>query len=128
MARCERVATVQEAKPEVVSASLARRPIVDRRARLMAGLAAMLGLLFVGLALTLRDAKGTSFDLAITHAVQWIDAPAFTEAMVAISAPGFAPWSWAVLGTAVVLLLLGGFYREVPFVIATEGAGMMVAS
>ena len=115
-------------QPEVVSASLARRPVVDRRARLMAGLAAMLGVLFVALALVLRGAKGTSIDLAVTRAVQWIDNPIFTDVMVAVSAPGYAPWSWVVLGTAVVLLLAGGFYREVPFVVATEGAGMMVAS
>lgn len=115
-------------RPEVVSASLARRPVVDRRARLMAGLAAVLGLLFVALALALREAKGTSFDLAVTHAVQWIDTPVFTQVMVAVSAPGYAPWSWIVLGSAVILLLAGGFYREVPFVVATEGAGMMVAS
>jgi membrane-associated phospholipid phosphatase len=115
-------------QPEVVAASLARRPIVDRRARLMAGLAAVLGVLFVALALTLHGAKGTSIDLAVTQAVQWIDSPIFTDAMVAISAPGYPPWSWLVLGCAVAFLLAGRFYREVPFVVATEGAGMMVAS
>ena len=41
----------------------------------MAGLVAALGLLFVGLALVLREAKGTGIDLAMTHAVQWIDSP-----------------------------------------------------
>jgi undecaprenyl-diphosphatase len=120
------VVVVQD-RPVVVK-SLARRPIVDRRARLMAGLATALGLLFVGLALALRGAKGTSIDLAITRAVQWIDNPIFTDVMVAISAPGYAPWSWLVLGGAVVALLAGGFYREVPFVVAAEGAGMLVAS
>jgi membrane-associated phospholipid phosphatase len=113
---------------DVVSASLARRPVVDRRARLMAGLAAALGLLFIGLALALRGAKGTSIDLATTRAVQWIDDPVFTDVMVGISAPGYAPWSWFVLGSSVVALLAAGFYREVPFVIATEAAGMLVAS
>lgn len=115
-------------QPIVVAKSLARRRVVDRRARLMFGLAAALGLIFVGLALALRGAKGTGFDLAITHAVQWIDSPAFTYTMLAISAPGFAPWSWVVLGSAVALLLAGRFYREVPFVVATEGVGMLVAS
>jgi undecaprenyl-diphosphatase len=121
------VVTVQE-QPAVVAHSLARRRVVDRRARLMFGLAALLGLIFVGLALALRGAKGTTFDLAITHAIQGIDSPAFTYAMVAVSVPGFAPWSWVVLGSAVLLLLLGRFYREVPFVVATEAAGMLVAS
>ena len=117
-----------EAHPDVVSASLARRPIVDRRTRLMVGLAATLGVAFVGLALMLRAAKGTSIDLTITHAVQWIDNPAFTYAMAGISAPGYAPWSWIVLGVAVAALVAGGFYREVPFLLATEAAGMLVAS
>ena len=115
-------------QPVVVAKSLARRRIVDRRARLMAGLAAVLGLLFVGLALALRGAKGTGFDLAITHAVQWIDDPAFTYTMLAVSAPGYAPWSRVVLASAVVLLLAGRLYREVPFLLATEAAGLLVAS
>jgi undecaprenyl-diphosphatase len=123
-----RSAIIVQQQPEVVQESLARRPVVDRRARLMAGVAALLGVIFVVLALSLRDAKGTTFDLAITHAVQWIDTPLFTEAMVAISAPGYAPWTWVILGGVVVALLVAGFYREVPFVIATEGAGMLVAS
>ena len=117
-----------EDHPEAVAAALARRPIVDRRTRLMIALAASLGVVFVGLALLLREAKGTSIDLAITHAGQWIDNPAFTYLMVGISAPGYAPWSWIVLGTAIVALIAGGFYREVPFVLATEAAGMLVAS
>ena len=117
-----------EHHPEPVSASLARRSTVDRRARLVFGLAAALGVVFVGLALMLREAKGTSIDLAITRAVQWIDNPAFTELMVGISAPGYAPWSWIVLGAVLVALIAGRFYREVPFVLATEGAGMLVAS
>ena len=113
---------------EPASASLARRPIVDRRTRLIVGLVAALGVVFVGLALMLREAKGTSIDLTITHAVQWIDSPIFTYLMLGVSAPGYAPWSWIVLGAALVALIAGGFYREVPFVLATEGAGMLVAS
>ena len=114
--------------PVVVAKSLARRRIVDRRARLMVGLAAALGVVFVGLALALRQAKGTTLDVAITRWVQWIDSPLFTDLMVAVSAPGFPPWNWIVLGCALLALLVGRFYREIPFVVATEGAGMLVAS
>lgn len=117
-----------EGRPDAVASSLARRPIVNRRTRFMAGLAAALGLLFVGLALALRQAEGTRLDLAITRAVQWIDSSTFTVAMVAISAPGYAPWSWVVLGAVIAVLIVAGLYREVPFVLATEGAGMLVAS
>ena len=107
---------------------VARRLVVDRRARLVAGLAALLGVLFVGLALLLRGAHGTAFDLAITRGIQSIGTPLFADLMIGISALGYVPWSWLVLGGAVAALLVGGFYREVPFVVATEGAGMMVAS
>jgi membrane-associated phospholipid phosphatase len=105
-----------------------RRPIVDRRARLMAGLATALGLVCMGLALVLRQANGTTVDVAITRGVQWIENPAFSALMAAVSAVGYAPWSWLVLGCSVVALVVMGFYREVPFVLATEGAGMLVAS
>jgi membrane-associated phospholipid phosphatase len=105
-----------------------RPRIVDRRARLTVWAIVVLGLLFVGLALALREAPGTTVDVAITHAVQSIDHPLFTELMVAVSVPGYWPWSWFVVGGAVVALLAGRFYREIPFVLATEGAGVMVAS
>lgn len=94
----------------------------------MAGLAAALGLLFVGLALALRQANGTAVDVAITRVVQGNDNPAFSALMVAVSAVGYAPWSWLVLGCATVALVAAGLYREVPFVLATEGAGLLVAS
>lgn len=117
-----------EARPAAIATSLARRPIVDRRARLMTGLAASLGVIFVGLALAMRQAKGTSIDVAVTHAVQWIDNPVFTDLMVAVSAPGYAPFSWMVVGSVIAALIVARLYREVPFVLATECAGMMVAS
>jgi undecaprenyl-diphosphatase len=88
----------------------------------------VLGVLFVALALLLRQARGTEVDLAVTRAIQRIDDPYFADVMIGISALGYAPLSWIILGGAVVTLLLAGFYREVPFVLATEGAGLLTAS
>jgi undecaprenyl-diphosphatase len=102
--------------------------VIDRRGRIVAGVVALLGLTFVGLALTLRAAGGTSLDLAVTRAVQRIDAPAFTALMVAISAPGYPPWSWVMVWSASLALLMGGLWREAIFVLATEGAGLVAAT
>ena len=107
---------------------IVRRPIVDRRAKLMVGLAAALGLASGGLALALRQANGTAVDVAITRSIQWIDNPAFSALMVAISSVGYAPWSWLVLGSVIVALIAAGLYREVPFVLVTEGAGLLAAT
>jgi len=94
----------------------------------MAVLAAAFGLISVGLALALRQASGTTTDVTIARGVQWIENSTFTMVMVTISAVGYAPWSWLVLGCAIFALVTMGLYREVPFVLATEGAGMLVAS
>jgi undecaprenyl-diphosphatase len=91
----------------------------------MAALVTLLGLIFVGLALSLRAAGGTALDLAVTQALQRIDAPGFTAAMVAVSAPGYAPWSWVALGCASLALLLGGLWREAVFVLMTDGASWL---
>lgn len=93
----------------------------------MAGLVTVLGLFFVGLALTLRAAGGTAIDLAVTHAVQRIDVPAFTALMVAVSAPGYAPWSWIALGCASLALLAGGLWREALFVLVSDGASVLTS-
>jgi membrane-associated phospholipid phosphatase len=108
--------------------SRVRRRIVDRRARVTVGCMMLLGALFVGLAIMLRAAGGTAVDVAITRAVQRIDVPGFTPAMVAISALGYAPLSWYVMGGIVVALLALRLYREVPFVLATEAVSTMVAA
>jgi membrane-associated phospholipid phosphatase len=105
----------------------ARRWVIDRRARLMAGLAAALGLVFVCLALLLQRAAGTAIDLAITGAIQRVESPAFAQLMVAISALGYWPWSWLSFGAAVVGLFLAGFRYEALFVLATHGAGLLAA-
>jgi undecaprenyl-diphosphatase len=88
----------------------------------------VLGALFVGLAVVLRASGGTAVDVAITRAVQRIDVPGFTSAMAAISALGYAPVSWYVMGAIVVVLLALRLYREVPFVLATEAVSAMVAA
>jgi undecaprenyl-diphosphatase len=105
----------------------ARRWVIDRRARLMAGLAAALGLVFVCLALLLQRAAGTAIDLAITGAIQRIESPTFAQLMVAISALGYWPWSWLSFGGAVGGLFLAGFRYEALFVLATHGAGLLAA-
>ena len=105
----------------------ARRWVIDRRARLMAGLAAALGLVFVCLALLLQRAAGTAIDLAITGAIQRVESPVFAQLMVAISALGYWPWSWLSFGGAVGGLFLAGFRYEALFVLATHGAGLLAA-
>ena len=107
--------------------SLVRRRIVDRRARVTVGCMVLLGALFVGLAIMLQASSGTAADVAITRAVQRIDVPGFTLAMVAISALGYAPLSWYVMGGIVMALLALRLHREVPFALATEAVSMMVA-
>jgi membrane-associated phospholipid phosphatase len=111
-----------------VSGAPVRRRVTTRRARFVMALAAVAGVTFVVLAVLLRAAKGTPFDVAITHWVQRIDTPLFAELMVAISAPGYAPWSWLVVGLAAGGLVLRGFWREALFVLATEGVSWIVAS
>jgi membrane-associated phospholipid phosphatase len=108
--------------------SLVRRRIVDRRARVTAACMMVLGVLFVGLASALRASSGTAVDVAVTRAVQRIDGPGFTPAMVAISALGYPPVSWYVMGGIVVALLALRRYREVPFVLATEAVSAVVAA
>jgi membrane-associated phospholipid phosphatase len=104
-----------------------RRGVVDRRTRSMVALAAILALLFVSLALLLQRAAGTAIDVAITLGIQRIDGPAFTQAMVAISALGYWPWSWLFFGGGVASLFFAGFRREALFVLATHGAVLLVA-
>jgi undecaprenyl-diphosphatase len=89
---------------------------------------ALLVVIFVSLALSLRMSSGTAFDLVVTHAVQRIDAPAFTWAMVAISAPGYPPWSWLALACATLACLAAGLWPEAIFVLATAGAPFLAAS
>jgi undecaprenyl-diphosphatase len=119
---------IERRLPDASPGPVERPRVVSRRARYVAGIVAALGVVFVGLALVLGGGPGTAVDLAITQTVQRIEDPRVADLMVGISALGYAPWSWLVLGGAIVALLASGFYREVPFVIATEGAGMMVAS
>ena len=103
----------------------ARRWVIDRRARLLAGLVAVLGLGLLLLALALRGAPGTVLDLAITLAVQRVRIPAFTQVMVAISALGFWPWDWLILGATAAGFWLGGFRRAALFLLATPAPGLV---
>lgn len=95
----------------------ARRRVIDRRARLMAALVAALALGFFLLALALRRAPGTGVDLAITLAVQRVPIPAFGGLMAAVTALGFWPWDWLILGVAVAGFWLAGFYRAALFLL-----------
>lgn len=117
-------ATHLDKEPPVVT----RRRVIDRRTQVVAVLVGVLGLLFVGLAVTLRTVGDTSLDLVVTRTVQQIDDPTFAALMVAVSVPGYAPWTWVLLWLAALSLLLLGFWRETLLVLTTEGAGMLVAS
>ena len=84
----------------------------------MAALVAALVLGFLLLALSLRQAPGTGADLAITLAVQRVQLPAFARVMAAVSALGFWPWDWLILGAAVAGFWLAGFRRAALFLLA----------
>ena len=91
----------------------------------MAALVATLGLAFFLLALALRRAPGSGFDLAITLAVQRVQLPGFGQAMLAISALGFWPWDWLILGAAVAGFWLAGFRRAALFLLATPAPSVL---
>lgn len=107
---------------------MARGPVIDRRARLMAVMVAVLAMGFVVLAIALRRAGGTVLDVAITTAIQRIDVPLFGELMQAITALGYWPWDWLVLGVAVAGLWLAGFRRAVVFLLATPVPGLLTGA
>jgi undecaprenyl-diphosphatase len=109
----------------MVQPTPARRWVIDRRARLMAALAGSLTLLFLLLAFVLQRAAGTATDLAITDRVQSVDNAALMQLMVAISVPGYWPWSWFIVGLAVIWFWLLGLRREVLFLLLTPGAGLL---
>ena len=94
----------------------------------MAGIVSVLGALFIALALGLRQADGTEIDRAIAGWVQQIDHAAWTTLMVGVSAVGYWPWSWLVLGTATIGLALVGRFREAGFVLATHGAWQLATA
>ena len=103
----------------------ARRWTVDRRTRLVASLALGLVLVFTLLAFSLRGAAGTRLDLTVSTAIQSLNEPWLTWLMVAISLPGFAPWSWVC-----PVVLIGGFLlvrlrREALFLALTPGASLI---
>ncbi len=111
-----------------VSGAPVRRRVTSRRARFVLALAAILSVTFVVMAASLREAGGTALDVAITRTVQGIDDPAFAGLMVAVSAPGYAPWSWLVLGAAVGAFAVRGFWREALFVLATDAVSPIVST
>lgn len=91
----------------------------------MTGAVTILGVVFVTLALLLRQAPGTAVDIAITRSLQRIDSPPFTALMVAISAPGYPPLSWLLLGGAGLILVALRLWRESLFVLVTVGADLL---
>ena len=106
----------------------ARGWVIDRRARLMAALVAALALGFVLLALSLRRGAGTAVDIAVTTAIQRVDHPLFAALMAAITALGYWPWDWLILGTAATGLWLARFRRAVLFLLATPVPGLLTVS
>ena len=103
----------------------APRRAIDRRARLMVALVTILTLAFVLLGFSLRRAAGTDFDLAITTAVQRIQHPLFASVMAAVTAIGYWPWDWLILGLAVVVFWTAGFRRAALFLLATPVPGLL---
>ena len=106
----------------------ARRRVVDRRARLMAALVAVLALAFVLLALSLRRAAGTGIDVAITVAIQRVDHPLVAALMAAITALGYWPWDWLVLGAGMAVFWLAGFRRAALLLFATPVPGLLTGA
>jgi undecaprenyl-diphosphatase len=96
--------------------------MLDVRARLISGVAILLIVLFAALALALRDAAGTTFDLILAGLIQRVDHPVVTTLMVWVSGAGDAPWIWLILGGATIGLIMAGRRREACFVAMTYGA------
>jgi membrane-associated phospholipid phosphatase len=101
---------------------------LDRRARVVAFAVLLLLGGFTLLALMLRHAAGTAFDVAITRWVQQFENPAFAALMQGISALGYRPWSDVMLIGAIGGCLAARWYREAAFVVVTQGAGWLAAS
>ena len=112
----------------MAQAITARVRVIDRRARLMAAVVAALALGFVLLAVALRRAAGTAVDLFITTAIQRVDHPAFAALMAAITALGYWPWDWLVLGTTVAGFWLAGFRRAALLLLATPVPGLLTGA
>ena len=105
--------------------ALARRWTRVRRARVLTGLAAGCAVVFLVLAFVLRQAAGSGIDLTVTQWIQQLDHPLFAQAMVAISAPGFAPFNLVILPVVALGFVVAGFRREALFLVATAGAGLI---
>jgi undecaprenyl-diphosphatase len=103
----------------------ARRWVVERRTRLVAGLALALLVFFSLLALALRGAAGTRIDLKITLAIQSLSDPLLTLIMFAVSLPGFWPWAWLIPAVLVVAFFFVGLRREALFLALTPGASLL---
>jgi undecaprenyl-diphosphatase len=109
-------------------AALARRWKRTSRARLLTSIATGSAVTFLVLAFVLRRAAGSQLDHAVTGWIQAADLPGLHAIMVAISLPGFWPYSGFALAAATVGFWLIGFRREALFVLATTGAGYISAT
>ena len=94
----------------------------------MAAVVAALALGFVLLAVSLRRAAGTAVDLAITTSLQRVEHPLFAATMAAITALGYWPWDWLVLGTAVAGFFVAGFRRAALLLLATPVPGLLTGA
>jgi undecaprenyl-diphosphatase len=57
-----------------------------------------------------------------------VEIPAFAQLMVAISALGFWPWDWLMLGATAAGFWLGGFRRAALFLLATPAPGLLTGT
>jgi membrane-associated phospholipid phosphatase len=106
------VANPKEAAQQAARAEVTSRPTRRYRSYLFQiGLIAVIGA-FTTLTILVKITPSFPIDLAITHALQSIDAPIFAAFMSAISWPGFSPQSFIIPILIVGLLYALGFHWE----------------
>jgi membrane-associated phospholipid phosphatase len=106
------VANPKEAAQQAARAEVTSRPTRRYRSYLFQiGLIAVIGA-FTTLTILVKITPSFPIDLAITHALQSIDAPIFAAFMSAISWPGFSPQSLIIPILIVGILYAFGFHWE----------------
>ena len=93
----------------------------------MGTLVAALALGFVLLAVSPRRASASAVVLAITTAIQRVEQPLSAALMSAITAFGYWPWDWLVLGAAVAGFWIAGYGRAA-LLIATPVPGLLTVT
>lgn len=103
------------------------RLIVLLRGRALFVAAAALALIFTLLtALVLRaDLQPTSWDIYITSAIQELPRPVVGDVLIAVSAPGFAPWNYVMPAVVLVFMLAMRWFVQAAFTALSSAGGLL---